>query len=340
MAQKRIFTQLLIILALLGLISANISIPLKVNEKFGLYMSVKYGKNQCQIDLVPQINCIQNTIVQPYETLDQCGANYVDKINYYTKKYEAEFQLGTNLPNFSFQVPSIGIDVQYGTQQLCFNILFGDTYSNALAQLFEQGLISQQRVYLSLNKRLADDDLAGQFDIGSADQSLIENELVALQVSSLYKKRQYSAITNSLSYGKSELSTAKTVLFTVDTPALTVALQTFIEMLDHFTQKGILFNYSFNSGKRPILKSIDFLENITIGLVAQNGLIFNITITPDQYTQPLENGEYELLISYIDDQDGKMTLGYRVFQSYYVGFDMLNSQVLIAQKSNKKSSQA
>ncbi|EAR89167.1 transmembrane protein, putative (macronuclear) [Tetrahymena thermophila SB210] len=339
MVKIRKFAQLLIISLLLGLISANISIPLKINEKHGIYMTVKYGQNKCQIDLVPQIDCVQSTIVQPYGTLDECGANFIDKIDYYTKKYEAQFYFGAKQSNISFQVPSIGVDVEYGTKELCFSPLFSDRYSNALAEIFEQGLITEERVYISLNKKQTDDGYAGQLDIGIPDLSKTKNQIVDLQVSRLYK-RYYSALTNSFSYGKKELFTAHTVLFTIDTPALTVSLSTFIDMLDQFTQQGILFNFSFNSGKRPILYSIDLLEDITVGLLAQDGSVFNVTITPEQYTEPLGNEQYELLISYRDDQDGNMTFGYRIFQSYYIGFDMSQSQVLISEKNYQQNSQA
>ncbi|EAR89164.1 hypothetical protein TTHERM_00577190 (macronuclear) [Tetrahymena thermophila SB210] len=336
------FAFILIFATIFGFISnQRISVPLKINDKQQLFFTVKYGEKQCQVDLIPAINFCSNVITEPSQVADQCGSLYVGDNNFAkSRDYIAKFQLGNVSANLQFSVPNGSQSMFYGAQELCFGFQSYAEQQNTLIELFQSGQLTEEIFFVGLNNTQSASSTVGYLDIGAANESQIKkgSNLISLQSST--GESQYSASSNrNLNYGSQKLQGGSIVFFSLDSPFTQLSIFAFQDLLSAFSQQGVQYTYLPDQDYAVYLPSIDKLQNITLGLVAQDGSVYNATLAPQQYTKLLSDGQYQLLII-PQFYTTSITLGYPVFESYYIGFDLPHISILIAEKAQQNSFEA
>ncbi|KAL4500682.1 hypothetical protein ABPG72_003106 [Tetrahymena utriculariae] len=324
---------ILIFATLFAVISnQRISIPLKIDDKQQLFFTVKYGEKQCQVDLIPAINFCSNAIIEPSQVADQCESLYIGENNFAkSRDYSAKFQLGNVQASLQFSVPNGSQSMFYGASELCFGFQNYAEQQNTLIELFQSGQLTEERFYVGLNNTSTASATVGYLDIGAANESQIKkgSNLVTLLGST--GESQYSANSNrNLNYGSYKLQGGSIVFFSLDSLFTQLSIFAFQDILSAFSQQGVQYTYLPDQDYVVYLPSIELLDNITLGLVAQDSSAYSVPLTSQQYTKLLSNGQYQLLIL-PEFYTNSITLGYPVFQSYYVGFDLPHRQILIAE---------
>ncbi|KAL4468814.1 hypothetical protein ABPG74_005317 [Tetrahymena malaccensis] len=339
---RSIFAFILIFAVVFGTISnQRISVPLKINDKQQLFFTVKYGEKQCQVDLIPAINFCSNVITEPSQVADQCGSVYIGENNFVkSRDYSAKFQLGNTQTNLQFSVPNGSQSMFYGAQELCFGFQNYAEQQNTLIELFQSGQLTEERFYVGLNNAQTSSASAGYLDIGAANESQIKAGSDFVKLSTSTGESQYSTNSNrNLNYGSQKLQGGSIVFFSLDSPFTQLSIFAFQDLLSAFSQQGVEYTYLPDQDYAVYLNSIEQLQNITLGLVAQDGSAYNVTLTSQQYTKQLNNSQYQLLIV-PQFYTNSITLGYPVFESYYVGFDLPHRQILIVEKAQQNTFEA
>ncbi|EAR89166.2 transmembrane protein, putative (macronuclear) [Tetrahymena thermophila SB210] len=339
--KRNTFSIILLITAFVGFTTATrVSQSLNINDKEQLQMTVAYGKNKCYVNLLPSINFCSNVIHEfSFRVQYQCGASYVDNDDFFNSfNYKAQFELGNSYAVLDFGIPTQQ-SMFYGDNKLCFGFYEDERQHNVLVELYKAGLIQYQRMYVALNSTSAG-LFAGKIDMGDYDKYQLYNSFF-VQLKSSPGQSQYSAISNgNLNYGSQKLKGANIVFFSLETPYTTLPITAFTEILSIFKKLDIRYTYLYNQDHTLLIPSIESLQNITLELLVEDDTSYKITLTPKQYTKQLSSGQYKVLFQPEYTLINQITLGYTVFQPYYIGFDLLDRQIRIAQKVQDIFSQA
>ncbi|KAL4468818.1 hypothetical protein ABPG74_005321 [Tetrahymena malaccensis] len=336
--QKRgTFAQILLITALIGFVATTrVTQYLDINDKEQLKMTITYGKNKCYADFLPSINFCSNVIGETTQRVQyRCGASYVNRDEFFNFfNYQAQFVLGDTYAVLDFGSPNYQ-SMFYGDSKLCFGFYEDERQHNVLVQLYKAGLIQQQRMYVALNYTSVR-DAAGKIDMGDYDKYQLYNEFF-VKLKGSPGESQYSALSNgNLNYGIQKLKGADKVFFSLETPYTKLSIIAFTEILSAFSNQGIRYTYLQSQNHSLFVPSIDNLQNITLELLVEDDTTYKITLTPQQYTSRLQSGLYKVLFYPEYTFINQITLGYTVFQPYYIGFDLIDRQVRIAKKIEVK----
>ncbi|KAL4480522.1 hypothetical protein ABPG72_022277 [Tetrahymena utriculariae] len=122
------------------------------------------------------------------------------------------------------------------------------------------------------------------------------------------------------------------VSFNLNNPNIQIKTFCLDQILQEFKRQGIAYVYQPNRNYALYVNSIKELKNIQIGLTAEDGSVYIITLKPEQYSRKLDRG-YQLLL-YPTFYTNNLVIGYTALQAYYVGFDFVTHQILIAERAD------
>ncbi|KAL4468815.1 hypothetical protein ABPG74_005318 [Tetrahymena malaccensis] len=338
---KKYILSLIFLIAALRFVASNqISVPLKLNKNNQLYFSSNYGSAQCQVDFLISINQCNNSISQSADTLEKCGAQYIEKNSQYKgKNYKSKFQLGGQSYQLTVTSPTGDQSQFYGESILCLGFVKHDFELNVLQELYTSKQITEQRFFITLsNTNLSStNQVIGQIDFGTPDSSIASlNSFVQI-------KKQYSVVSygasskNYFKYGQDEILSDETIYFNLDSAFTGISIEYFQKLLSLFQQQGIA--YEFIPEKNALfVNSTDKLQALQFVLFQADAQPYIVTINPSQYTKKLGDSKFQIMIQPLFTK-GFSFLGYTVLESYYVGFDLSTKSVLITEKKDSQSEQ-
>ncbi|KAL4484837.1 hypothetical protein ABPG74_020014 [Tetrahymena malaccensis] len=336
MRQNKICQSLTFALLLLSCINCTpdtVSISLKISELDYLIIPTKYGSSQCEVNLLPLIDYCSNVITQP---ANNCGATLIGENSFVGgKQYIAKFQLGKVETNLNFTNPDVKSSF-YREKALCFGEIFNPSQDNVVEELYQQGIIKEQKFYVQVNSTNATLGVIGSIEIGSPNLSLIKRGSKLVNLKHYSQNSAYSTPSNrSLKYGKLPLNYGDLVTFDLLSPYIKIGIFAVNSIIQQLQEEGIGYQYHYGTINEDYLFNVDSIEklqNISLNVIAQDETPFTITIKPQDYTRKLQNGKYQVLL-YPLMYNIQINLGYSILQSYYVGFDLATQSYIITEKS-------
>ncbi|KAL4500679.1 hypothetical protein ABPG72_003103 [Tetrahymena utriculariae] len=332
---QRNLTNFCLALALINLtLSQTLVVPLSTNQNGKLYFTLKnqqYGFKECQVNFIPSISECTNVVTQTAQEAKECGSVLIGpNTQVQGDDYLSTFQIGDQFAQIIYTAPNQQSSF-YGENELCFSILNGKLESNALDQLFKKQLISEKQVFFSLNTLQNQNQPipAGRMDIGAPDISLIKQGSNLVYLKSFGLENIYSAPVNrDLKFGDVPLSSVQVAEFDIESRFHILSIFTYPSLLQAFESQGIEYSYQNDN---VFLPSIEKLQVITLSLITEDSQPFVVRLNPQQYTQQLPNGQYELLFKK-QIRNAAIIFGNTIFESYYVGFNKDKQQIVIAEQ--------
>ncbi|KAL4468813.1 hypothetical protein ABPG74_005316 [Tetrahymena malaccensis] len=323
-------------------LSQSLTVPLNFKQNGSLYFTLKYnsyGFKECQVNLIPSIYYCSNVITQTAQEAKECGSidlGYNAQIQ--GEDYISNFQIGDQQVPLIYTSPNQQSHF-YGQNELCFSLQDDRSQANALDYLYQKKFIAEKQVFFSLNSQhsLSQPLPAGKMDIGAADISLINQDSDLVYLKSFGLQNSFSTpINRDLKFGNILLSNnPQLAQFDIESRFHVLSIYTFPSLLQAFDSQGIEY---CSENENIFLPSIEKLKDITLSLISEDNSPFVVRLNPQQYTQQLSNGQYQLLFKQ-QIHNAAFIFGNTIFESYYVGFNKDKKQVLIAKKSQQNSSQ-
>ncbi|KAL4479182.1 hypothetical protein ABPG72_009012 [Tetrahymena utriculariae] len=227
--------------------------------------------------------------------------------------YMAALTLQRNIQaKLDYTIP-YDFDVIPNSQLYFFNYNFLNN-DNIVNQLFSQGLTNLKKFYVNINK-VNYNIVVGSIDIGNPNNSLIKQ---GQQFTALQTQEDLYIYALDQNYGDINLIFSGYAIFTLESSYISISAHVLDLILEDFKHQEIAYDYQPNKDH---------------ALYTEDGCDFTINVKPQQYSRHITVGTYQLLL-YPTFTAGYFSIGYAALQGYYVGFDLINYKLFIAEKAD------
>ncbi|KAL4449690.1 hypothetical protein ABPG74_007513 [Tetrahymena malaccensis] len=344
---KKVVNLLLFIIFLGFAFSNTIKLQLMQSQEDGLVVNIKYGTQECSQNMKVQTfyYCTTSLIKSPER--DSCGIQKMDyDENFEGYDYNAQITLDTTKFNMKITIPNYAIGNQQQNILCLAPTLNVRNSSNSVVELYNQQIIPNQQFYFYIKNLtyMNPIDIAGEMHIGQPDMSVVKPGSQIYQLYtvndnnnfSIQGSKQFRYDGESITNAYSQFKLAQGYYLSYLSDYITVNTLTFDSLIKVFKKKGLKFTQTKQYD--IFFQSLEGLGNFEFDLHKEGGKSFTVTFTPQEMTVKQQDGTYYLKMMQ-DPVVKSVSIGWMIFNKYYIGFNLDGYSQLIAERADYQAQQ-